>query len=228
MAPPPSPLQLSEEQVLYFRARRGHLAGPGAANVETAARDMLGAQAQQIAPALLALSQRTHGRPSAKRVHQLLADDGRTLVRERWSPGGRRGAMPPTATVNKVRKRMEAAQEAWTRANLKGLIPAGFLNTVAEHLVANRMPAEQAFRFAAGRVLWCLALNGDACLSHKIGAEQTYIPRTHWFPDLPWPDPAKGKAAEQQVFDIGVKMTRRYLALYGPATPQDVAHFFCR
>ena len=250
MAPPPSPLQLSEDQILYFRAKRGNLAGPGAADIETAARDLLGAQAQQIAPALLALSQRTKGRPTATEVHARITDAPRSLVRtwgqrgtlhlydaaadwrdvnlvrEHWSPGGRRGAMPPAATVNKVRKLLEAAEEPWTRANLEGLLPAGYMKAVEEHLAANRMPPEQAFRFAAGRVLWCLALDGDACLGHKIGAEQTYIARKHWFPKLPWQATKKGNAGEKQIFDIGVEMTRRYLQLYGPATPKDVAHFF--
>ncbi len=250
MAASPSALRLSEDQVLYFRARRGHLAGPGAPDVVAAARDMIGAQAQQIAPALLALSQRTADRPTAAEVHARITDAPRTLVRtwgqrgtlhlydaaadwsdvnivrDRWSPGGRRGAIPPTATVNKVRKLLDNTDEAWTRANLEGMIPPKYMKVVEEHLVANRMAPEQAFRFAAGRVLWCIALNGDACLGHKIGAEQTYLSRKQWFPELQWPERPTGKKAEQQIFRIGVEMTRRYLALYGPATPKDVAHFF--
>lgn len=250
MAARPSALHLTEDQILYFRARRGHLAGPGAPSIEAAARDMLGAQAQQIAPALLALSQRTAGRPTAAEIHARITDAPRTLVRtwgqrgtlhlydaaadwsdvnivrDRWSPGGRRGAMPPTATVNKVRKLLDNTDEAWTRANLEGMIPPKYMKEVEQHLVANRMPAEQAFRFAAGRVLWCIALNGDACLGHKIGAEQTYLSRKKWFPDLPWAARPTGKKAEAEIFRIGVEMSRRYLALYGPATPKDVAHFF--
>jgi hypothetical protein len=245
----PSTLRLTEEQVLYFRARRGHLAGPGAPDVETAARDMLGAQAQQIAPSLLALSQRTAGRPTAAKIHAQMADAPRTLVRtwgqrgtlhlyhasadwndvnlvrDRLSPGGRLGAMPPTATVNKVRKLLDATDEAWTRANLEGLIPPKYMKVVKEHLITHRMPPEQTFRFAAGRILWRIAMNGDACLGHKVGAEQTYLSRRQWFPHLNRPQNQTGKQAEQQIFSVGVSMTRRYLSLYGPGTPHDVAHF---
>jgi len=39
-----TPVELSEEQVLFFRASRGHLVGPGAPDAVTAARAILGAQ----------------------------------------------------------------------------------------------------------------------------------------------------------------------------------------
>jgi hypothetical protein len=74
-------VEVSEDQVLHFRARRGHLAGPGAANATAAARAILGAQAQQIPPALLALSMRTRGRPSAEALRAQLFGSGRRLVR---------------------------------------------------------------------------------------------------------------------------------------------------
>ena len=61
---PAKPLDLTEEQVLWFRARRNHLAGPGAADAVDAVRDVVGAQAQQLYPALHAISLsnwKTHG-----------------------------------------------------------------------------------------------------------------------------------------------------------------------
>ena len=58
-------VEISEEQALAFRARRHHLWGPGAAGPAAAARAVVGIQAQQLPPALWALSMRTAGRPTA-------------------------------------------------------------------------------------------------------------------------------------------------------------------
>ncbi len=250
MSTAPSSLQLSEEQVLYFRARRGHLAGPGAADAATAAQDLLGAQAQQIAPALLALSQRTAGRPSASAIHAQLADGPRTLVRTwgqrgtlhiyhaaadwrdfnlvqaDWIVSSRRGLMPPTATVNKVRKLMEQSAEPWTRANLEGKIPAKYLKDAKEFVVAHKMAAHTSFRFAAGRILWVITLNGDASLGKKIGAEQSYVARKQWFPELAWPAPPPPAQKKKEIAQIGTQLARRYLSLYGAATTKDISHFF--
>ena len=74
-------VDVSEEQVLLFRARRGHLAGPGARTVSEAARSIIGAQSQQLEPSLLALSIRTAGRPTAAAIRSEIFGDKRTLVR---------------------------------------------------------------------------------------------------------------------------------------------------
>jgi hypothetical protein len=52
-----------------------------------------------------------------------------------------------------------------------------------------------------------------------VGAEQAYAHRPLWYPDLAWPDelPTARSAA--------TAWARRYLALYGPATVTDTAHF---
>ena len=250
MAFSPSTLEISEEQILYFRARRGHLAGPGAVDPATAAQDLLGAQAQQIAPALLALSQRTAGRPSAVEIHAQMADAPRTLVRTwgqrgtlhiyhaaadwrnfnlvqfDWIVGSRRGLMPPTATVNKVRKLMERSAEPWTRTDLDGLIPAKYLKDAEEFVVAHKMAAHTSFRFAAGRILWVITLNGDASLGQKIGAEQSYVSRKQWFPKLAWLSPSSQTQKKNEITKIGAQLARRYLSLYGAATTKDISHFF--
>ena len=75
------PLVIDDTQALYFRARRGHLAGSGADDAPAAARAILGAQAQQQSAALLALSARTAGRPSARSLKTMLLDSPRRLVR---------------------------------------------------------------------------------------------------------------------------------------------------
>jgi hypothetical protein len=71
----------TEEQVLYFRGRRGLLAGPGADDPVVTARSLLGAQAQQPGPGMLALSQRTKGRPGVAAIRALLSRKGRRAPR---------------------------------------------------------------------------------------------------------------------------------------------------
>jgi hypothetical protein len=234
-------VELSEEQVLYFRARRGHLVGPGAGSPREAARAILGAQAQQLPPALLALSLRTKGRPSAAAIMTELFEPPRSLVwtwgqratlhlydpaedwattvaaREQWGPAGRRGPMPPAAALEKARKVLEGADEPITRAHLMPIAPASYVRKIAE--IAEQASMDPK-RLAGSRLVWCLALAGHACLGPNAGRERTYAARRDWFPDLPWPvKPSSSLAA-------ATDLARRYLAVYGPATPTDVAHFF--
>jgi hypothetical protein len=235
------PIETTEDQALFLRASRTYLAGPGAPDAAAAARAILGAQAQQMPPALFALSQRTRGRPTAAalaaRVHGA-GEEERDLVhtwgqRETlhvydaasdWAlfaavhpelaPAGRRGAMPTAREVAAARKRLLALGRPATRSDLIDALPARLLRE-AEAKVGAGKPAE---RLAAGRLFWVLALAGDACLGPKRGAEQSYAARAHWFPALDWP--ARTPA------DAGAELARRYLASHAPATVQDVAHFF--
>ncbi len=230
-------IEVTEDQVLYFRARRGHLAGPGAANAVEAARAIVGAQSQQLPPSLLALSMRTKGRPTAARLKKdILAS--RTLVRTwgqrdtlhvydpadwahvvaaraQWMHGARGGPMPAEATLDKALKVMKAAPGPVTRTDLLGVAPSSYVRAVGERAGAASMEAE---RFAAARLIWRLAKRGDACVAEKVGAQQTYATRSAWFPKLKWPKvPALVAAAA---------LTQEYLAVYGAATATDVAHFF--
>ncbi len=234
-------LEVSEEQVLYFRARRSHLAGPGAESTVAAVSDILGAQSQQLAPSLHAISLRTRGRPSTEKVkEQLLETRPRRLVRtwgqrdtvhvfsaedwpsvvsarSEWAPGGRRGAMPDESLVDQAMTVLTAADGPLTRRDLFPILPASFVREVQAHPGVAEGTAK---RFVAGRLFWRLVNRGDACMAGKIGAEQYYAARTAWFPDLEWPDPPMPprKAASG--------LARRYLALHGPATANDIAHYF--
>lgn len=230
---------LTEDQVLHFRTARSHLAGPGAESAVAAASRILGAQAQQEAPALFALSQRTTGRPTAVALKALLSDVGsRTLVRtwgqrdtlhvydpadwavvvaarSEWPQSGRRGAMPTEADIEIARRAFERTDRPLFRKDLFALIPSRYLEEVSDHPGAGKEP----IRLAATRLIWRLAMTGEVCFADKIGAEQTYAHRNHWFPTLAWPDSSDGRSA-------AIELARRYLAVYGPATPADIAHFF--
>ncbi len=234
-------IELTEEQVLYFRARRGHLAGPGAASARDAASAILGAQSQQLNPSLLALCQRTRGRPTAARLKAELIEGPRGMVRtwgqrdtlhvydaaahwslvvaarDDWAPGGRRGVMPTKALLEAGLKRIRAAGGPVTRRDLFDVVPATFVKVAAEKIGRG---GDDARRLAAARVLWQLSLRGDACMADKVGAEQCYALRSAWFPELAWPKkvPSPRQAA--------ARLARDYLAAYGPATATDVAHFF--
>jgi hypothetical protein len=232
-------VKVSEEQVLHFRARRGHLAGKGAKNVTEAARSIVGAQSQQLQPSLLALSMRTAGRPTAVEVQAEIFTDSRTLVRtwgqrdtihvydaenhwrrvvtasQIWSPGGRDGQLPNEAALNKALAAIERFGGIATRGDLLKVTPAAFVKVFQERAQMAKIDPK---RFAAGRLLWRLAHLGELSIGEKIGAEQSYVSRQHWFNSLPWPE----LDAEQ----ASMELTRDYLRVYGPATPHDVAHFF--
>ncbi len=234
-------IELSEEQVLYFRARRGHLAGPGAADAAASARAIIGAQAQQLAPALLALSLRTRGRPTSDELEQRIFGASRSLVRtwgqrdtlhlydarsdwravvaarESWSPGGRGGPLPPEDAVDRALAVMHKAPGPITRADLVEMVPAGYVEALRERA---EMAGMDARRLAAARLLWRLSQRGDASMAQKIGAEQAYAARSDWFSDLPWAAERDGAVRSETA------LARRYLALHGPATATDLAHFF--
>lgn len=231
-------IKVTEDQVLYFRALRGHLAGPGAGSISLAARSILGAQSQQVPPSLLAISQRTKQRPTASEVKSAIYRSERRLVRswgqrdtvhlydaqhhwrlvvaadELWSPGGRGGPMPSDAALRKALKAIQAAGLV-TRTDFMKIVPASYVKAVTEYAQKSGLDPK---RFAAGRLLWRLAHQGHASIAEKIGVEQSYAARTHWFNDLDWP--------QKDPVDAAIELTRDYLQVYGPATPNDVAHFF--
>ena len=232
-------LELSEEQVLWFRARRGHLAGPGATSAAAAARAILGAQSQQLPPSLFGLSARTKGRPSAASLRRQLFGGTRRLVRtwgqretlhvydpgahwalvassrEVWAPGGRRGPMPGAGTIDEAWRVVRAAGRPVTRSDLVGVAPKSYERAIAEIAGQASLSVE---RLAAARLIWQLALRGDLCLGEDVDRERSYATRSDWFPRLAWDPPPGVEAATE--------LAQQYLATFGPATTTDVAHFF--
>ncbi len=232
--------EIDEEQALYFRARRSHLAGSGAPNLAAAARAILGGQAQSAGPGMLALSVRTRGRPTAAAVGAAMAEKPRSLVRtwgqrgtvhiydpadwrlivaarKHWVPRGHREPMPTQKTLDQLLQLVEKSGTA-TRTDLIGVASPSYERAIAE--VAHRYVTDEGAvkRFVAGRLFWRLALRGDVCMAVKVRQEQAYAARSSWFPELDWPELVPEEAA--------VELTRRYLSFAAPATTRDVAHFF--
>ncbi len=228
-------LKLSEDQVSWFRARRGFLAGPGAASAREAVRAIIGAQSQQLPPSLLGVSQRTCGRPSAEDLEAELYGDTPTLVRSwgqrdtlfildpddwpnvvsargQWQPGGRGGPMPTGATLGQGLKKIKKLGRPVTRTDLLGIAPKSYVAAMAERIRKSGMNMAPE-RFAASRIIWSLAHRGEIRVGRKIGAEQSYALS-------PW------QMEPVDSFAAAVELSRRYLSTYGPATPQDVAYFF--
>ena len=150
------PIRVTEDQILHFRARRGHLAGPGADSVADAARSILGAQSQQLNPSLLALSMRTKGRPTSSEIKDHLFAENRTLVRawgqrdtlfvyhpkahwdfvaaanRIWSPGGRGNIVPSDGALRKTLKSIESADRPVTRTDILKHIPKSLALALAD------------------------------------------------------------------------------------------------
>lgn len=232
-------VKISEDQVLYFRARRGHLAGKGAATVTEAARSIIGAQSQQLQPSMLALSMRTAGRPTSAEVQAEIFGDSRTLVRtwgqrdtihlydaehhwrriitasQIWSPGGRDGQLPSASALNKTLAVVDKNDGVATRSDVLSVAPPALVKTYQQRAQLANMNVK---RFVAGRLLWRLAHLGELSIGEKFGAEQSYVSRSRWFDSLPWPELDPDEASTE--------LTRDYLRVYGPASPHDVAHFF--
>lgn len=241
MNKPTRRLSVNEASVQFFRDCRAHLVGAGARDLSAAARAILGAQSQQEAPGLFALSLRTRGRPTAAQareelfenrpprlvrtwaqrdtVHILDPEDWRRVVAARgeWPQSGRRGALPSEPDLELVRARFEGAGQPLSRADIFDIIPQRFVDEVAKH-PGVWGTGTSARRFAASRLIWRLALAGDLCFGEKRGSEQSYAHRSLWFPDLRWGELVDAQAATE--------LARRYLKVHGPATPRDLAHFF--
>lgn len=239
MSKSPPELVLSEEQILFFRAKRCHLAGGGAPGPLAAAAAILGAQAQVQSPGLLALSQRTVGRPTAAALEQALLNEGRGLVRTwgqrdtlhiydaaadwagvlaargRWAPVGRGNVFPAEEAVEAALKIAREAGRPIGRRDVMHLVPADYVDYMATRVGEG----EAAVRAGAGRLLWRLCHRGDLCVAGKQGSEQLYATRAAWHGGLKWRDFPDEK-------DAAVAMARRYLSAYGPATPADIGHFF--
>lgn len=238
-------VEVSEDQVRSFRAQRNHLTGAGAPDLRSAAATILGAQAQQLYPALLGLSMRTKGRPTAAAVQAQLTDAPRSLVRtwgqrdtlfvyapddwplvvaarRHWAQSGRAGPTPTAAAVAKALAKVQALDRPAMRSDLLGIAPKSFVDALRERAEEAKMDVQ---RLAAGRLIQRLAWLGETSIADIGGRERSYAARADWFGDLEWTapsDPEPSAATEAAARALAL----RYFAVHGPATAQDVGHFF--
>lgn len=230
-----APLELSSEQIRYFRARRSHLVGDGAKDVVFCAREILGAQAQVHTCALHAISLRTAGRPDASSIEAKIFDD-RELLRTwgqrgtlhlydandwpafvrasvNWATSGRRGGMPSEALLEEMSEVFAASDAPMTRSDLVPLVPDDYVDELRDHPSAGKTPE----RFAATRVIWSLSKQGVIAHANTEGREQAYAHRELWWPDVEWEEMTEAQANQQVI--------KRYLGIFGPSSIQDVAHY---
>ena len=231
---PAKPLSLTPEQILYFRARRSSLV-EGAPDAITCARDLMGAQAQVLNCALHAIALRTASNPTGAQLEALMLKDHTLLrtwgqrdtlhlydardwphviaARPQWVFTGRREGMPSMELLEVAREAFEQAQGTLVRSDLFELIPSSYVEELRSHPGAGKSPE----RFAATRLIWCLARAGHIAFAEQRGRELAYAHRSLWWPELEWP--------EQSAEAASALITRRYLAAFGPSTVQDIAHY---
>lgn len=233
-----TPLEVTEEQVLYFRAMRGGLLKQGLSSPQAAAGALLGAQAQIENPALLGLSQRVTERPTAEALKTQLWEE-RSLIRTwgqrdtvhvydihdwadiiaarpLWAQTGRRGEPARQEELEEARAHLATLEDVFTRQDLYEVVP----QRLAEELSPVAQTAGQdPIHFAAGRLIWHLAHAGLICTVYKQGSQQAYAYRPYWCPELEWPE-------TRDPIEAAAHLTLRYLSTYGPASKKDVGHFF--
>lgn len=231
-------VRISEEQALAFRARRSFLID-GAKTPVDASRAIVGAQAQQEGTALFGLSQRTTSRPTAVELAGMLHGADPSLVRtwgqrgtvhiydpedwptvhqamKLWPQTGRTGKLVTDKELAPARSVMLKAGGPFHREALEPLAPEYLIKQMEERIPDHNR--HQARTYAASRLIWQLANQGELCFAHKEGAKQLHVARRFYFPDLSFNNADPRAAA--------VALVDRYLATYAPATAVDIGHFF--
>jgi hypothetical protein len=229
-------LALDPDQVRNFRALRSGLAAPLDSPAATA-RANVGMQSQQLPPSLWGLAQRTVGSPTAAALQDELFGEDPSMVRlwgqrgtihlyaaehwhqviaskPTWAVDVRRGVTAPDELVDEAREKIAAGGGKVTRADLMPLIRGAFLKEAKEY-VGDMMDPK---RLGASRLIWALVIRGELCFAAKQGAEQAYVLRKVAYPKLKWPRVSGTRAS--------LELARDYLRSCGPASVNDLAHFF--
>lgn len=235
----PAPLSVSDDQVRWFRARQTGLAGSSsrAKSLADGARATIGIQSQQLSASLWGLAVRCAGEPTAEQVqsavvdanpelvriwgnrgtlHLYAPDDWRAVIASKpiWGVDGRRNVMPPDDLVEAAADIAAANGGRVLRSELMPMIRGAYLKDLTD-FIGDQMDPK---RLGASRLIWKLVVTGRMCLTEKSGAEQVYALRSAQFPELKWPR-LSGKQAT-------VDLARRFMHVCGPATVQDLAHYF--
>lgn len=220
-----------------FRGHRLGLLSPAADLVE-AARIQVGGQAQVEKPVLLGLSLRTEGRPKESVVRDAL-HSGRVVrawgqrdtvqayppelwpwvvaARPQWGKSGRGQDPHAEARIEAAVEVLDQQTEPCGRDAFEHLVDATWLEAIDDKWFPTYA---KKWRYAAGRLIWGLGNRGLLAHGPKRGSEQLYVPRRLGWPELDF------SAEHADPEQAARKLAERYLASYGPATVQDLAHFF--
>lgn len=230
-------LEMSLDTLRFVRSSRSHLIGPGAEDAVACARTLLGAQAQVLECALHALSLRVASAPSRAELCNTLYADASPLVRTwgqrdtlhiyatqdwpmiiasrpLWVRSGRIGGMPSNDLLDTIANVFATSEKPLTRADLFPHIPKDYADSLINH---SGVVKGDTTRFAATRLIWCLATRGVIAFADRRGSENTYVHRSRWDDVLSWPDDVTPEAASAQA-------TCRYLSVFGPSSVADIAH----
>ena len=223
-------MEISDEQIRWFRQRRSGLVAPFA-TPEEAAGALAGVQAQILSASLLAMWNRSAaGAGTAAEVEARLFG-ARTLVRL-W--GQRKTLHLYTAADWPLAHAAFAVRRPWwegeaernpdldLEAFRRGVTHAGELlrarGTLSrKDLRAAGVPLPVELLSPWGGVFLELVRLGAACHAKWDGGEARYAPREHWLPDLAWTPPTSDEA--------NVELARRFFRCYGPATLKDFAYW---
>ena len=233
--------RITNDQVRWFRFRRSGLLDRYD-SPDDAARQLIGIQAQAPISADLALFNRVENvtlsslekarnedrqliRMWGQRntVHLYAAEDwpllhhwirDHSLVESKLASSSGRAAFE--ALVRHAQTRLERGE----RLTFKDVSSLTEYQTIVETrdqwMGAMKVTAFPDWLIAAA-VFMRLVRDGVVCHGPDAGSESTFVHRRHWLPELDW---IKDK---RRAWPIAVD---RYLAAYGPATPNDMAAYF--
>lgn len=246
-------LTIDEDQALWFRARRGFLAGGGASDEVATVRALLGAQSQQMGPSVHGIALRTAHRPAAVAVQQLLmesqppvmvrtwgqrdtlhvypVEDWPVVVAAsvEWPSSGRRVAMPTEEDLAPVRERAVSAGRAVTRSDLFDLVSPELRDSISGHIrnYAQQMMkpgySEEDFELAVLRFAAGRLLWTLAHSGDVAFGGKSGNETAYLARQVGWPDLPWDLPDARAA---AVSLARRYLSCFAPATVQDLAHFF--
>ena len=220
-------MNLTMQQVRWFRLRRSGLKEPFA-SPEEAARRLAGVQAQIEPAAGLALWNRTRGLDNA-RFTQLLYTE-RTLVKL-W---GQRGTLHAYAcddwpllhaarSVNRTWWERMADDDNHELSGYDHHLDA-VLDLLRERetlgrsdLRASGLDLHEDLYSPWGGIFADLVRHGHACHAQRANGEGRFALRQRWVPDLQWEPPDPDAA--------NVELARRFFAVYAPASAHDFAYW---
>lgn len=220
-------MQISTEQIRWFRLRRSGLVTPFA-GPEAAATALAGVQAQILPAAALALWNRTSG---LDYLHfEALLYEQRTLVKI-WAQRGTLhlfasaewpliyAMLSERATWLERKVGRDGGDVAVYRANVHQI--AELLRQSAtlgrSDLRAAGLALDQEHLSSWGGIFADLVRKGYACHARPVNGEGRFAHREVWLPQLDWQPPSAAEA--------GAAIARRYLQTYGPATLADLAYW---